>query len=144
MMNTFIITLFVTLCTISFGQDFKKTWKTLNLKNALVIAQMPEEEEQYSLEVTLTNMLNSNNIKALPSLNLLKQWGTASTLASDSLKNIIAQKGIDTYLIVSVQGYDRKYKVSNPSDDYVTALGQGAFFDLYQQDIVSVSFQFKF
>jgi hypothetical protein len=47
--------------------------QSLKLTNAIVIAQFDKQEDRYALEVSLTEMLAEYNIKAMPSLNLLKQ-----------------------------------------------------------------------
>lgn len=122
----------------------KKEKTSIILDNTLVIAQMDTPEDRYSIEITLTEMLTRNRVKAVPSLNVLKLGSDARTLASDSIQKIVASKGVDTYCIVSIRGFDRKYTVSNNADDFETALNQASFFELYRADAVSVSFQFKF
>ncbi len=122
----------------------KKKKTSIYLNNTLVIGQMDTPEDRYSIEITLTQMLANNGVKAVPSLNILKLGSDARSLASDSIQKIAAAKGIDTYCIVSIRGFDRKYTVSNNADDFETALDQASFFELYRADAVSVSFQFKF
>jgi hypothetical protein len=68
----------------------------------------------------------------------------ARILARDSIQKALAAKGIDTYCLVSIRGFDRNYNVSNASDEFETALNQASFFELYRTDAVSISFQFKF
>jgi len=77
-------------------------------------------------------------------LNILKLGSDASILTSDSLQRVVASKGIDTYMLVSVRGYDRKYKVTEKKDDLQTALSAGNLFGIYREEIVSVSFEFTF
>lgn len=122
----------------------KKEKTSITLDNTLVIAQMDTPEDRYSIEITLTEMFTYNHVKAVPSLNVLKLGSDARTLASDSIQKIVASKGVDTYCIVSIRGFDRKYTVSNNADDFEVALNQASFFELYRSDAVSISFQFKF
>lgn len=122
----------------------KKVKTSISLDNALVIGQMDSPEDRYSVEITLTEMLAKSGVKATPSLNVLKLGSDARILATDSVQQLVAAKGIDTYCLVSIRGFDRKYNVSNRADDFETALDQASFFDLYRTDAVSISFQFKF
>jgi hypothetical protein len=122
----------------------KRVKTSIVLQNTLVIGQMDTPEDRYSLEINLTEMLVSNGVKAIPSLNVLKLGSDARMLATDSIQKMVAAKGIDTYCIVSIRGFDRNYEVANLSDDFATTLDQASFFDLYRTDAVSVSFQFKF
>ena len=122
----------------------KKKKTSIYLNNTLVIGQMDTPEDRYSIEITLTEMLARKGVKAVPSLNVLKLGSDARSLATDSIQKIVAEKGVDTYCIVTIRGFDRRYPVSNSADDFATALNQASFFDLYRTDAVSISFQFKF
>lgn len=138
-MKKFIIFLSLFLSTISFGQ-----LENLNLTNCLVIGQMDKPEDRYSIEVNLTEMLTQAGIKAVPSLNVLKTGSDATLLATDSVQQLVKARGIDTYVIVSVRGYDKKFSVGEKKDDFVTALNAGSLFSLYRDEVVSVSFEFQF
>lgn len=118
--------------------------KPLQLKNVLVIGQLDKPEDRYSMEINVTEVLTELGIKATPSLNMLKLGSDASLIATDSMKQLIAAKGIDTYLLVSVRGYDKIFKATSMNDNFETALGAGNLFPLYRDEIVSVSFEFKF
>ena len=122
----------------------KKKKTSIDLTNVLVIGQLDNSEDRYSLEINLTQMFTSAGVKTIPSLNILKLGGDAIILASDSMKQILASQGIDTYVIVSVRGYDRRFKVSAKQQNFSEALEAASLFDLYRQDIVSISFEFKF
>lgn len=117
---------------------------SITLQNVLVIAQMDSPEDRYSIEINLAELFASNKIKAIPSLNVLKMGSDARLLATDSIQKMVAEKGVDTYCIVSIRGFDRKFTVANISDDFATSLEQASFFELYRTDAVSVSFQVKF
>lgn len=122
----------------------KKAKTSISLSNTLVIGQMDTPSDRYSIEITLTEMLTNYGVKAVPSLNVLKLGSDARALATDSIQSIVAAKGVDTYCIVSIRGFDRKYSIANIADDFETSLDQASFFELYRADAVSISFQFKF
>ena len=116
----------------------------LHLTNALVVGQLDKPEDRYTVEINLTEMLTNAGIKAIPSLNMMKLGSDASMLATDSIQRLVAAKGIDTYVIVSVRGFDRRFKPSVRKDDLNTALGAGSLFPIYREEVVSVSFEFLF
>lgn len=134
-----VIILILFLAGTSYGQK-----EGFHLTNALVVGQLDKEEDRYAIEVNLTELLVDAGIKATPSLNILKLGSDASLLTTDSLQKVVASKGIDTYMLVSVRGYDRKYKVSEKKEDLQTALNAGNLFGIYREEIVSVSFEFTF
>ncbi len=86
--------------------------QTLGLKNALVISQMDKQSDRFSIEVAVSEILTSEGIKNALALNLIKQGGDPQIILSDSIKNGLATKGIDTYMLISVRGYDKKFKAS--------------------------------
>jgi hypothetical protein len=118
--------------------------ENLKLKNALVIAQLDQEEDRFSIEINLTELLSTAGIKAVPSLNILKMGNDAVILASDSIQEMARSMGVDTYMLVSVRGYDKKFKPSSCKDDLQQALSVGNLFPMYRDEIVSVSFEFIF
>lgn len=142
MKKLFLLSAVVFLAVTATAQGKKK--EALHLKNALVIGQMDNAEDRYSMEIILTDLFTRNGVKTIPSLNVLKLGSDAIVLATDSLQQQMAARGIDTYMLVSVRGYDRKFKVSEKQDDFKTALEGASIFDLYREDIVSISFEFKF
>lgn len=116
----------------------------LHLQNALVVGQLDKPEDRYTIEINLTEMLTDAGIKAVPSLNMMKLGSDASVLTSDSIQRLVQAKGIDTYVIVSVRGFDRVFKPTERKDDLNTALGAGSLFPIYRDEVVSVSFEFLF
>jgi hypothetical protein len=116
----------------------------LHLKNVLVIGQFDRPEDRYAVEVNVTELLNNAGVKALPSLNVLKQGTAAIQLASDSIQNVITQKGFDTYLIVNVRGYDRKFKPSQTKISFEEMLNMASIYHIYRDEATSVSFEFTF
>lgn len=138
-----ILALLLIVCSTGvYAQKNKQA--PLKLTNALIIGQLDTPEDRYSLEISITDIFSRNGIKAVPSLNVLKLGNDAQLLATDSLQKIVAAKGIDTYALVTVRGFDRKYQVANMSDSFETALGQASFFGLYREGAVSISVEFKF
>ncbi len=121
------------------AQDQKFT-----LTNALIVGQMDKEDERYFLEIALTEFFTERGVAAIPSLNILKQGADLSLLATDSLMQVVKSKGIDTYMLVSVRGFDSRFKVSQKNDDFATALEYGTLFNLYREEITNVSIEFFF
>lgn len=127
------------IAMIGYGQKVK-----LNLTNALVIGQMDKPQERYAIEGQLSQLLAEYNIKAAPSLNYVKVGGDTDILLKDSIASKLKAEGFDTYLIVSVRGYDRKFKASTRRDSLEEKLSQGSLYEIYRQDAVSVTFEFTF
>jgi hypothetical protein len=136
--------LIIVLCLFSVFSFGQKKQPALNLKNVLVIGKMDKADDRYTVEASLTEMLTNAGVKAVPSLNILKIGNDAQLLATDSIQNIVKSKGIDTYVIISVRGYDRRFKRSEVKLTFEEVLDEGSLFDIYKSDLVSVSFEFKF
>jgi hypothetical protein len=116
----------------------------LNLTNALVIGQLDKPEDRFSIEINITELLTSHGVKAMPSLNVLKLGSDPELLATDSMKTVLTSKGIDTYVLVFVRGYDKKFKPTTLKDDLLTVLNTGSLFPIYREEVTSVSFEFLF
>jgi hypothetical protein len=132
------------LLTIGCTQFAWSQLAGVHLSNALVLAQMENDEDRYTIEVCLTELFSNAKIKTIPSLNILKTGSPATLLASDSLLQAVKQKGIDTYVLVSVRGYDKKFRPGQCKDDFQTALGVANLYPIYREEIVSVSFEYLF
>jgi hypothetical protein len=133
-----LLLIFLSATTV-FGQ-----LDQLNLTNALVIGQLDKPEDRFSIEINLTELLTSNGVKAIPSLNVLKLGSDPELLATDSMQTIMTAKGIDTYVLVFVRGYDKKFKPTMLKDDFLTVLNTGSLFPIYREEVTSVSFEFLF
>ena len=129
---------------ITFGQKVKKKDLQLNLSNAVVIGQLDNPADRYSIEANLTELFANSGVKSIASLSLMKLGADSQGLAADSTLAMAKGKGFDTYVLVSIRGYDKRYKVSSSTEDFTTSLGRASLFGLYQQDVVSVTFEFKF
>lgn len=122
----------------------KKKDAPLNLTNAVIIGQMDDPSDRYSVEINMTDLFSTQGIKTKASLNLMKQGEDSQMLASDSIAGVLKSEGFDTYVLISVRGYDKRFKISDTKDDFEKALSRGNLFSVYQDGIVSVSFEFKF
>lgn len=140
MKNAIILSIFVIVSLTATSQK----QASLGLNNALVIGQLDNPEDRYSLEINFTELLTARGIKAEPSLNYIKFGENSQILGEDSIVQLMKSKGIDTYALVSVRGYDKRFKKTTRKDSLSTALSVGSLFDLYRLDIVSISFEFKF
>lgn len=116
----------------------------LNLDNALVIAQQNEQADRFSLEVAILQLLNSYNVKTKASLNVLKQGGTADVLLTDSLQARLKKDGIDTYMLISVRGYDKRFRPSDKINTLQEEIEAGHLFPLYRESATSVTFTVTF
>lgn len=134
----------LSVCFIFFGLGLFAQLSELHLKNALVVGQLDKPEDRYTIEINMTEILNNEGIRAIPSLNMTKLGSDASQLATDSIQQLVTAKGLDTYIIVSVRGFDRHFKPSVRKDDLNTALASGSLFPVYREEVVSVSFEFLF
>lgn len=139
-----VVTLAAVLLVFAVNAQKKKEMPQLNLANVVIIGQMDEPSDRYSVESSMTQLFADYGIKSKASLNLVKQGSNSETLASDSLGKTLASEGFDTYVLISVRGYDKKYKPSDVKENLAAALSRGNLFGIYQEGIVSVSFEFKF
>lgn len=139
------IILLITLVVTGNVLAQKKQPKKLNpqLQNAVVLAQMDSQEDRYSTEVTMANIFGGFGIKAKPSLNIIKRGEDVVEILNEENQSKLKAEGVDTYVIVRVLGYDRKYSATNVNDDLKTTLGLGAFFGLFRQDMTNITFEFK-
>lgn len=124
----------------TFGQ---KKGSNFALTNAVIVGQFDKTEDRYSIEASLTQLFNAYGVKAMPSLNLVKIGQDAAALASDSVLNLVKEKGYDTYVILNVRGYDRKFKPSTAVLTLRETLERGSLYSIHQADIVSVTFEVR-
>jgi len=122
----------------------KKDQVPLNLTNAVIIGQMDDPADRYSVEISMTELFVNMGLKSKASLNLMKQGADSQVLASDSISNLVSGEGFDTYLLISVRGYDKRYKASTINESFSESLSRGNLFSVYQEGIVSVTFEYKF
>lgn len=114
----------------------------IKLSNALIIGQFDKQEDRFAIEVNVTELFNSVGIKAIPSVNVLKQGADPLILATDTITNALKARGIDTYVLINVKGYDRKFKGSKAEMPLEQGLKQASIYHLYKDEITSVTFEF--
>jgi hypothetical protein len=136
-MKQFILIALLFFTSFSFAQKEK-----LHLTNALIVGQMDKEDERFMLEIALTEFFAENKVKAVPSINVLKQGAKPEELATPEMKLEVAAKGLDTYMLVSVRGYDSRFRKTNKNDSLSIALDYGTLFSLYRAEATSVTFEF--
>lgn len=116
----------------------------LKLRNVLVVAQQDDLSDRYSVEVALLELFKSYDIKTIASLNVLKQGGSADILMADTTRQNLKEKGIDTYLLVSVRGYNNRFKPSTKINDFEEEIKAGHLYPLYRESASNVTFTFTF
>lgn len=116
----------------------------LKLQNVVVVGQLDKSEDRFTMEINLTEMFASNGVKAMASLNILKEGSSVALLANDSIQAVLKEKGFDTYVMVSVRGYDRKFKDAKNHLKMEEELNSGHMFPLYRDETSSISFEFLF
>lgn len=114
------------------------------LTNALIIGQFDRPEDRYAIEVNTNEILTKLGIKTQPSLNFLKQGADINVLTNDSLQQNLKSKGFDTYLVVNVKGYDRKFKASTTKISLTEILNRASIYPIYRDEVTSISFEFLF
>lgn len=141
-MKATLIILLLFVANLSVAQ--KKRDAKLELTNAIIIGQMDNSADRYSVEINMTQLFSENGIKSKASLNMMKLGSDSQQLASDSVATQTKADGFDTFVLISVRGYDKRFKSNTSNEDFLTALGRANLFQLHQPDIVSVTFEFKF
>lgn len=133
--------LFLSFCLLGFAQA---KFPPLKLNNALVVSHLDKEADQFSLEIAVSDVLSRSKVKNTVSLNVLKAGGDPQVLMTDSLAQILNAKGINTLMLVSVRGFDNRFKPSSGNMTLAEDLAADNLFPIYKEDIVSVTFEFHF
>lgn len=124
-----------------FGQA---KFAPLKLNNALVVSHLDKESDQFSLEIAVSDVLSRSKVKNTVSLNVLKAGGDPQVLMTDSLTQLLKTKGINTLMLVSVRGFDNRFRPSTGNMTLAEDLAADNLFPIYKEDIVSVTFEFHF
>lgn len=124
-----------------FGQA---KFAPLKLNNALVVSHLDKESDQFSLEIAVSDVLSRSRVKNTVSLNVLKAGGDPQVLMTDSLTQLLKTKGINTLMLVSVRGFDNRFRPSTGNMTLAEDLAADNLFPIYKEDIVSVTFEFHF
>ncbi|WP_294670524.1 hypothetical protein [uncultured Fluviicola sp.] len=133
--------LFLGACLLGFSQA---KFPPLKLNNALVVSHLDKESDQFSLEIAVSDVLSKTKIKNTVSLNVLKAGGDPQVLMTDSLTQLLKAKGINTLMLVSVRGFDNRFRPSSGNMTLAEDLAADNLFPIYKEDIVSVTFEFHF
>ena len=133
--------LFLSACLLGFSQA---KFPPLKLNNALVVSHLDKESDQFSLEIAVSDVLSKTKIKNTVSLNVLKAGGDPQVLMTDSLTQVLKAKGINTLMLVSVRGFDNRFRPSSGNMTLAEDLAADNLFPIYKEDIVSVTFEFHF
>lgn len=121
----------------TFGQQ-------IQFKNTLVIGQFDKSEDRYAMELNLVEILQQNSYKAMPSFNVLKQGENLGNILNDSTQKLLKLKGIDSYVILNVRGYDRRFKSSEAKTTLKEILDMTSIYHIYRDEATSVTFEFTF
>jgi hypothetical protein len=116
----------------------------LKLTNALVVSHLDKEADQFSLEIAISDVLSRSKVKNTVALNVLKSGGDPQVLMTDSLTQLLKGKGINTLMLVSVRGFDNRFRQSTGNMTLAEDLAADNLFPIYKEDIVSVTFEFHF
>lgn len=133
--------LFLSVSLLGFSQT---KFPPLKLTNALVVSHLDKEADQFSLEIAVSDVLSRANVKNTVSLNVLKAGGDPQVLMTDSLTQLLKGKGINTLMLVSVRGFDNRFRPSTGNMTLAEDLAADNLFPIYKEDIVSVTFEFHF
>lgn len=136
-MKVFFSIVFTLFLGITFAQGLK-------LKECVIVGQFDKLEDRYAMEVNLCEILNNFKIQTIPATNIIKQGGNAVILNSDSIQNVLKDKKFQTYCIVSVKGYDKNFRKSQNEISLKDALERASIYQIYKDEITSVTFEFLF
>lgn len=133
--------LFISAGLLGFAQA---KFPPLKLNNALVVSHLDKESDQFSLEIAVSDVLSKAKIKNTVSLNVLKAGGDPQVLMTDSLSQLLKGKGINTLMLVSVRGFDNRFRPSSGNMTLAEDLAADNLFPIYKEEITSVTFEFHF
>lgn len=141
MKNILLITISILFLSHS---NWAQESQSLNLKNVLIVGQQDELSDRYTLEVGLLQLFSDYNIKSRASLNAIKEGGTDEILLNDSIYQKLKSEGIDTYLLVSIRGYNKRFKPSENANPIEEEINAGHLYPLYRESASTVTFSFTF
>ena len=116
----------------------------LNLTNVLIIGLQEKVSDRFTLEIALLDVMHENNINAKSSINVLKQGERQAILASDSLQRKLKRDDINTYMLVAVRGYDKRFNPPSRILDLEEELNAGHLFPIWRENASSVTFTISF
>jgi hypothetical protein len=122
-----------------------KTPSISGVNGLLLVGKIDKPDDRYAVEVNLTKFMAQFGMKILPSLNYSKVGASTETLKTDSLNTVLRERGINGFMLVSVRGFDRKFKprITFPQT-LEEALEEGHLYPVYQEEVTSVTFEFLY
>lgn len=115
------------------------------VEGLLIIGKIDKPEDRYAIEVNTTRFLAQFGMNVLPSLNFSRVGNSVEDLSTDSISAVIKAKGIKGYILISVRGFDRKFKPREHFPQTLEeALEEGHLYPVYQEDISSITFEFLY
>ena len=133
---------FITSLLVVF--TFLGNAQSLNLTKVVVVGQQDKTEDKYSLELAVMQTLEKNGIQGKASLGILKQGEHEIHLADKSYQEQLSKEGFDTYLLISVRGYDKKFLPASKIVPLREELDAGHMFSFYRESASNVSFTITF
>lgn len=141
MKKSLVSLVFLCICFLGFGQAKNAP---LKLTNALIVSHLDKQADQFSLEIAVSDVLSKVGVKNMVALNVLKAGGDPQVLMTDSVTQLLKAKGINTLMLVSVRGFDNRFRPSSGNMTLAEDLAADNLFPIYKEDIVSVTFEFHF
>ena len=141
-MRLIIYTSVISLLTSIFS--IAQNDEPLNLENALVVAMQDKTEDRYTLELGIIELLRKHNILAKSSLNILKNGQDPTILASDSIKGKLSNEGVNTYMLISVRGFNKRFNPSKNIPSLKDELRSGHLFPIWRETASTVTFTIIF
>jgi hypothetical protein len=144
-MKYFSLILISLVCSTALVAQKGKYPPISGVNGLLMVGKIDKPDDRYAVEVNLTKFIAQFGMKVLPSLNFSKVGASTETLKTDSLNALLHERGINGYMLVSVRGFDRKFK---PRTNFPLlleeALEEGHLYPIYQEEVSSVTFEFLY
>lgn len=129
------------LFIIAFSNFF---YAQLRLDNVLVVAQQDKLEDRYSVELAITNLMQMSGVNSKSALGVIPQGEFMNVLATEEIQKKVKEMGIDTYMLISVRGYDRSFTPSTDLQGMRDELNAGHMFSFWRESANSISFSVTF
>jgi hypothetical protein len=117
--------------------------KISGITGALLVVQNDKFDNRFSAEVNMGKIFSLLRVPLLLSVNLIKEGNPLTEIASQRVNGEMAAKGINTVLIVSVRGYDTRFKPRTIIPETLEEmLKEGNLYPLVQNEVASVTIEF--
>lgn len=135
--------LFFAIFFLMLAQTIATAQQKLNLKNAVVVGLFDKKEERFQMEIMLAEILIQHQIKSKVSLNFIKEGADIASFANDSIQESVKKAGFENYILISVRGYETKFKPATIKYTLEEELKLGHLFPVFREEISNVTFEFK-